>query len=320
MTMIDNATPWSLSNVAPNDWVSILKLELSSQGKQPSNPNCCHWLRQREVAARPTDISKLLAIRSSDIRLSPKLFEIISAIIGGVSARSMIKYFEDLFFRSFKFFLPFGGLQSIHEGKVPSGLYEAIRFSFSQPGKVAKSAFLFYRNKIEDEIVAGYANPVEPHTKQRKSSLVRFKELQIVENVAGGGFQVLIGGFVFYCRDSFYLMGAAFETDLDVNEEELRPNDIREVRPIWYILDDDNDIEIVRGIKPTSLRNEGDPAAAVVEMRRLGDYHADDWMNLSVRCPIDVGIFEAEELPNSHKRLRPTISQEYSMLSVNRLP
>ena len=288
------------------------------RGQAATNSGCCSWLKDRGVDAKAPDLSKLHSNHSSETHLSPREYAIVQAIVADVTPRTTIKHFEDLFYRSMKFFLPEGSLDAIPASRIPTGVYLAARYSFSQPGRIVQSAFLFYRNAPDEEFVHGYARVTDPRERATKSNVFRFKELQKVENVPGGGFQVFIGGFVYYCRGSFYAIGAAIETDLGVKEREIRNSDIRSIRPVWYILDDDNDIEVIRGIKSTSLRNVGDPASAVIEMHRIAGYETDDWTDLASDLPVPLGVFDPDQLEGDVERLKPTISPEFKMLRVTR--
>lgn len=310
---------WSRANVSPHDWVNVLKTHLRLGGHSDSSKGCCEWLAERGCPCSPVDLSKLKAIHDCWTTVNPRLDAILKKISAEVDARSAIIYFEGLTYRGLKFFFPQGNPQRIDPTSMPDGIYQATRYSFARPGSIVRSAFSFYRNSAEREVLHGYGDSLNVEWDERFSDVVRFKELRVIETRDAPSYQILVGGFVFYNRTSFYLVGAAFETALGVEEASLRMSDVRHVQAVWYILDDDNDPNLIRGVKVTSLRNEGDPAAAVVELKKVPELNYTDWSEITTSAAVEIGVFDESSIDFDLSRLNPDASDKFNMLVVNRI-
>lgn len=309
---------WGRTNVSPTDWISVLRTQLQLRGVSKSNQECCKWLEQYDVKVNPTDISKLAGISECAVKLSPRHELVLNAIITNVSARSAIIYFESLAYRGLRFFFPRGNPVRSDTSTIPNGVYQATRFSFSEPGRIIKSAFLFYRNDASREILGGYGDSLSVEENSKKSNILRFKELRQIQPKDRPEYQIIVGGFVFYNRGSFILAGAAFEMSPGIVEQEMGMIDINHVQSLWYILDDDGDSSFIRGIKVTSLRHKYDPAAAVVQLVRIPALGVEDWPDIGNKSGIEIGTYDASQIPEDLTYLEPKVSPDFQMMVVDR--
>ncbi|MEM6411890.1 MAG: hypothetical protein AAF683_10195 [Pseudomonadota bacterium] len=157
---------------------------------------------------------------------------------------------------------------------------------------------------------------------------MRFKEIRLIKDKNKVQYQLLVGGFVFYNHGCFFLLGSSIETPPGVTERQLRKSDIRHVQLAYYVLDDDEDAEIVRGIKVTGLRYARDPAAAVLHLERLSNSEIDvtNWHTVYEYPEIDIGMYDvsntsspkAQKLREYQNLLEPVSDENYRMVSVGR--
>lgn len=323
------ANPWNRTNVSPSDWLEILEIELTEQKRKASLRELQAWLRTHHFHTEVTVISRLKSEHRCEKALSDTQERLIQTIIENVSARSCILYFENLGFRAFKFFNPYGNPDRRADPvNLPLGLYQATRFSFSDPGKLIRSAFLFYKNSYQDEPLSGYADNLVVNQRHTISNILRFKEIRLIGYADNPKYQILVGGFVFVNHGCFYLTGASFETDPNVHEPSMQAREIRHVQMVNYILDDDSDADVIRGLKTTGLRHQSNPAAAVIELERINgtQMSLSEWYQVRESGLIELGVFDLAEGINDNTthlqkyvdRLKPMAHPEYKMTYVDR--
>lgn len=308
---------WDLDTVSPSDWIGILELQLILDGeKSPTNSTYIKWLMKNGYSGSliGSDISKIKAVLSRPSQQNTKCENVCKIISENVSVRAQIKYFESFAYRALKFFFPSGDPLQNARRTIPRGLYQSNRYSFSKAGDVVQSAFLFYRNDIEDELLHGYG--VLPN--DTKSNVCRFKEFRKIK-LPDREYQIFVGGFVFYHNNSFYLAGVSFETEPNIKEHELKASDIKKSHAVWYILDDGNDPKLLRGIKVTSLKFENDPAAAVLELTRVGNEASEDrWVDLSEAEGVSIGVVAGADAQRFGNTLREKLCDKFNMLIASR--
>jgi len=327
-----NRSPWGRANVSPSDWMGILGVEINQQQtRQASLAAMQNWLKERGFHVERTTLSRLRGERYCEKKLSQNLEELITVIINNVSVRSCVQYFEEQSYNSFKFFNPNSNPQSKPEqGNLPNGLYQSTRFSFSNPGKLVRSAFYFYAYPTKDERLSGYANNMTINQSVTESNVMRFKELRHITEGEKIQYQIMVGGFVFYNRGCFYLIGTSFETEPMAREYNLKVHDIRHVQMAEYILDDDNDPETIKGIKMTALRNAYNPAAAIIQLERVHNHNItpQTWHEVYNSLHVELGVFDVNRINASGQTdlkkyeisLNPShkIDNEFNMLRVSR--
>ncbi|MCF6445702.1 hypothetical protein [Nereida sp. MMG025] len=328
--MVGNLSrPWGRSNVSPHDWISILDFELERKGRQSSLAEKQQWLAAHGYYTENTAISKLRAVHECDRILSAKQEAIIETIIQNVSVRTCIQYFENLTYRSFKFFNPSGNPQKHTDySSLPLGVYQGTRYSFSSPGRLIRSAFLFYQNPRNHEHVAGYADSIAVGRESEISNVLRFKEVRLIKDRSKEQYQLLIGGFVLYNHGCFYLIGVSIETPPAVTEKRIEMSDIRHMQMVYYILDDDDDANVVRGLKVTGLRYQRDPAAAVLHLERRTDskLNVTNWEQVYKEPGLEIGMIDVRtkssvvrpDLLKYKELLNPSPDESYQMVSVGR--
>jgi len=314
---------WNSANVSPQDWVQILQLELKLARQKNGLNDCCRWLAEKGFTIQLSTLSRLKAVERCDKRLSHLQEEALETIIQNISVRTCIIYFENLAYRAYKFFLPNGNSERRTDPQsLPLGVYQATRYSFAYPNKLLRSAFLFYKNPEHYELLAGYGDGPNAASKAHTSNVLRFKEIRHLYQDDTLIYQILVGGFVFSDKNSFALIGAAIETEPNVVEHQMTMSDIRRVHFSHYVLDDDGDSDFIRGIKVTSLKNEHDPAAAVIELNRIPSTNVKDWENIVSDPRVEIGLNNADEpsLQKYKEQLSPENNQSdtFHMMRVRR--
>lgn len=307
--------------------MGVLERELILDGiSNPSLRDMKVWLERNGFSTETTAISKLRKQTACDTRLSYKLESIVQTIVDNCKFVSCVSYFEDLCYRSFRFFIPEGNpARGVRLSSFPEGVYQGLRYSFSNPGHVIRSAFLFYRNPVEFEPISGFADQFKSGSIPRKSNVLRFKEVRIITSDIKPKYQLLIGGFVFYNNGCFYLTGCSMETAPGIDERFLRATDIRRMHLAFYVLDDDGDIETIRGVKVTGLRHAHEPAAAILHLEKIDDtgINITNWNKIYDSPNIHIDVLNNNDTSlqankNFENLLNPSISCKYRMLRVRR--
>lgn len=315
---------WNRANVCPADWVGILETELKLQNKKPTQQNCLLWLERCGFSTDRFALSRIKRQHLCAVQLSDVQENIIQVIIDGVSLKSCIHFFEEAAYRSLKFYIPEGNPDSVKSQSRPEGFYQATRYSISEPNKVIRSVFNFYRNPAHLEHLAGYADNLTIQDvnrsslkRMRTSNVLRFRELRMIDRDSGRGYQIISHGFVFCNRQCFIATGASFETKQEVFEEKLKMSDIRHVQSVYYIFDDDNDANRIRGLKSTFLRHEGNPAGCIIELNRVVDLKHTQWRRLLENDNLQVGVFETDEIdPELLERISVKQDDNFNVLRV----
>ncbi|MFG5379721.1 hypothetical protein ACEWPN_00805 [Yoonia sp. R2-816] len=210
-------------------------------------------------------------------------------------------------YRSIKFFMPHGGIDSINV-KKPLGWYQASRYSLGVPGRIVRSAFFFYENDEDRERLLPFGYYDDPN-------VLRFKELRKIKNDAGREYQIISGGLVFANRQCFVAIGATYETRLGVAEKDLKASDIQHAQTAYYVFDDDGDADVVRGLKIGVLRLHGDPVAPTIELRRVKMPEGLEWSSVGDQTAIEIGIVDPKaedrtDLAEVVERIRPRVHDE----------
>lgn len=322
--MFKSDSLWNRANVCPADWVGILEVELELQGRKATQKNCLHWLEANGSFTDRFALSRIKRQHLCAVSLSDTQEQIVQTIINGVSLRSCIRFFEEAAYRSLKFYIPEGNPDSVKSQSRPEGFYQATRFSISEPNKLIRSVFYFYRNPAQHEHLAGYADNLtiqdvnKPSLKRmRTSNVLRFRELRLIDRDSGHGYQIISHGFVFCNRQCFIVTGASFETKQEIHDDDLKMSDIRHVQSVYYILDDDNDANRIRGIKSTFLRHEGNPASCVIELNRINNLKYTQWRRLLENDNVQIGVFDPVDIDTDLlERLEVSADDRFKVLRV----
>ena len=92
------------------------------------------------------------------------------------------------------------------------------------------------------------------------------------------------------------------------------------VQFVYYVFDDDQDNDVVRGLKATVLRNVGDPVSPLIELERIPnqiDYV--DWENISTSRLVEIGVFDYDGPREKYlNRLMPVFDDNYKMARFGR--
>lgn len=279
--MFETNELWKSSRVSLGDLIDILLAHESTRlNKTATVDDCVNWLKKNSV-----DVSRQTLNRWISVNDKKKAEPIYKAVLENVSYSLAADHFDIKLFNIMKFMMPDGDIVDTFRDSVPSGIYEARRFSFSQTGLLSISAFKFYREPSD----AGFGYNENAYRN-------KFKEIvRVVEaEKESKGYQIQTQGYCFASRHGIVLFGLSFHFPLNKTAKSATLCDITRSYFTTIYIDNASDNTVLRGIIPTILRKTQNPAAAVIEMTQKPELSNEDWQRFEEGVPdsgfIPVGL------------------------------
>lgn len=220
-------------NMTAKDWLRILEKQLHQEAlfkKKIQNQDIINWASQHCENISSFTTTEISNLRRRKKQLTEKQGELIKQIGGNVSAAAVARHLAALRFRSLCYFDTKWSSQ--HELK---GIYIARRLSFSNPGQVNVSAFLFGRDKENRPF---------------------FKEKRKID-VSGNRYQIRTQGFWFHDRRGYSMHGMSYEIPVGTRARDCKLKDVKHRYDDHYYFNDDTNSNVVRGIVPYIIKESG---------------------------------------------------------------